>query len=71
MVPIDGKIRRETNPKLETAKRLRELGVLAMAANPSSVIALAPALVITKDEIDEGISLVDEALCVADRFVEE
>jgi len=69
-VPIKGKILPGTNPKLMVAKRLLELGMIAMAANPSSVIAMAPALIVTKDEIDEGISIMDEALKVADSFVE-
>ncbi len=71
MVSIDAKIRKETNPKLEVAKRLAELGMMVMAANPGSVIGLAPALIVKKEEIDEGIELLDKALEVADRYVEE
>jgi len=41
----------------------------AMVANPVNVIALAPPLIVTKKEIDEGVSIMDEALGVADAFV--
>ena len=58
------------NPKLEVAKKLGELGMMAMAANPSNVIAVAPPLIVTKDEIDEGIGIMDQALEVADKFTE-
>jgi taurine--2-oxoglutarate transaminase len=70
MTPVDAKIRQGMNPKLEVAKRLFELGMIAMAANPSNVLALAPPLIVTQDEIDEGLSLLDEALKVADVHVE-
>jgi taurine--2-oxoglutarate transaminase len=71
MIPIDAKLRKEANPKMEIAKRLGELGMMAMAANPANVIALAPPLIVTKDEIDEGIAIMDEALDVGDKFTEE
>lgn len=71
MVPISAKIRKEANPKLMVGKKLLELGMLAMVANPSNVIAMAPPLIVTKDEIDEGISKMDQALKEADNFVEE
>jgi taurine--2-oxoglutarate transaminase len=71
MVPVGGKIRPGMNPKLEVAKKLGELGMMAMAANPGSVIAMAPPLIITKDEIDEGISIMDQALEVADAYAEK
>jgi taurine--2-oxoglutarate transaminase len=58
------------NPKLEVAKKLAELGMMAMAANPSNVIAMAPPLIVTKDEIDEGIGIMDQALEVADAYTE-
>ena len=45
--------------------------MIAMAANPSNVLALAPPLIVTRDEIDEGISILDQALEVADAYVEE
>jgi len=67
---VDAKIRPGTNPKLEVAKRLAELGMMAMAANPGNVIAMAPPLIVTKDEIDEGIAIMDQALEAADRFTE-
>lgn len=39
-----------------------------MAAHPGNVIALAPPLIVTKDEIDEGIGIMDQALEVADLY---
>ena len=71
MVPVGGKIRPGMNPKLEVAKKLGELGMMAMAANPGSVIAMAPPLIITKDEIDEGVAIMDQALEVADAYAEK
>ena len=52
------------------AKKLGELGMMAMAANPSNVIALAPPLIVTKDEIDEGIGILDQASEAADTHAE-
>jgi taurine--2-oxoglutarate transaminase len=68
IMPLNAKIKSGMNPKLEVAKKLGELGMMAMAANPSNVIAMAPPLIITKDEIDEGIGIMDEALNVADAY---
>jgi taurine--2-oxoglutarate transaminase len=70
LTAVDAKVRKGSNPKLEIAKKLGELGMMAMAANPVNVIALAPPLIITKDEIDEGIAIMDKALEVGDTFVE-
>ena len=64
------KVRPGSNPKLEIAKKLGELGMMAMAANPSNVIALAPPLIVTKDEIDEGMAKMDEALSIGDKYAE-
>jgi len=52
-------------------KRLGELGMMAMAANPSNVIAMAPPLIATKDDIDEGVSIMDEALNTIDHYAEQ
>ena len=71
IMPLNAKIIPGMNPKLAVAKRLGELGMIAMAANPGNVIAIAPALIVTKDEIDEGVAMMDEALKEADVFVEE
>jgi len=68
IMPVDAKIRPGMNPKLEVAKRLGELGMIAMAANPGNVIAMAPALIVTKDEIDEGITIMDKALEKGDTY---
>jgi taurine--2-oxoglutarate transaminase len=69
MVPVAGKIRPGANPKLEVAKKLGELGMMAMAANPGSTIVMAPALIVTREEIDEGIAIMDKALAAADAHV--
>ncbi|MEN8212215.1 MAG: aminotransferase class III-fold pyridoxal phosphate-dependent enzyme, partial [Thermodesulfobacteriota bacterium] len=71
LIPVKAKIQPGLNPKLEIGKKLGELGMMAMAANPSNVIALAPPLIITKDEIDEGIAIMDEALKVGDVHAEK
>ena len=70
IMPLAAKIQPGSNPKLEVAKKLAELGVMAMAANPGNVIAMAPPLIVTKDEIDEGVAAMDEALKAADAFAE-
>ena len=71
IMPVNAKIFPWMNPKLAVAKRLGELGMIAMAANPGNVIAIAPALIVTKDEIDEGVAIMDEALKEADVFTED
>jgi len=70
LTPVNAKILPGSNPKLEVAKKLGELGMMAMAANPVNVIALAPPLIVTKDEIDEGIAIMDKALEAADAYTE-
>lgn len=70
MMPVAAKILPGSNPKLLVAKKLVEEGMIAMAANPSNVIAMAPPLIVTRDEIDEGIAIMDRALDEADAFVE-
>lgn len=71
IMPVAAKVLAGVNPKLKVARKLIESGMIAMAANPSNIIAMAPALIVQKDEIDEGISIMDEALKEADTFVEE
>ncbi|MBI5114916.1 aminotransferase class III-fold pyridoxal phosphate-dependent enzyme [Candidatus Poribacteria bacterium] len=71
LIPVAAKIRPESNPKVEVGKRLVELGMIAMAANPSNIVAMAPPLIITKGEIDEGIGIMDKALEVADAHAEK
>ncbi len=70
IIPLAAKIRPGLNPKLEVAKRLGELGMIAMAANPSNVIAMAPPLIVTKDDIDEGVGIMDQALEAADSYAD-
>jgi taurine--2-oxoglutarate transaminase len=70
LTAVDAKIRKSANPKMEIAKKLGELGMMAMAANPVNVIAIAPPLIVNKDEIDEGIAILDQALEVGDNFAE-
>mgnify|MGYP001352516474 CR=1 FL=1 len=71
IMAVSAKVRPGMNPKLEVAKRLGELGMMAMAANPGNTIAMAPALIVTKDEIDEGVAKMDEALKAADVYAEK
>lgn len=71
LIPVAAKIRSGSNPKTEVAKRLVELGMIAMAANPSNVLVMAPPLIVTKDEIDEGVGIMDKALEIADSYVEK
>lgn len=68
LVPVDGKIRRKDNLKLAVARKLGQLGMIAMAANPGTTLALAPPLIVTPAEIDEGIAKLDDALREADAF---
>lgn len=58
------------NPKLAVGGKLLELGMIAMAANPSNVIVMAPPLIVTREEIDEGVAMMDKALKEADEYVE-
>jgi len=71
LTAADAKIQPGINPKIEIAQKLGALGMMAMAANPVNVIAMAPPLIITKDEIDEGIAIMDEALKVGDVYAEK
>ncbi|MFP4500408.1 MAG: aminotransferase class III-fold pyridoxal phosphate-dependent enzyme [Candidatus Hydrogenedentota bacterium] len=68
IMPYDAKVRPGMNPKLEVAKKLMEGGMMAMAANPGNSMALAPPLIVTKDEIDEAIGILDVALKEADKY---
>ena len=70
IMKLDARIRPGINPKLAVGQKLSELGMMVMAANPGNVIALAPPLIVTKDEIDEGVGLMDQALKVADEYTE-
>ncbi len=66
---VYAKIRPGINPKVAVAKKLGELGMIAMAENPGNVFTMTPPLIVTKDEIDEG-DLMDQALEVADKYAE-
>ena len=71
IMPVSAKILPGLNPKLEVARKLGEMGMIAMAANPGNIIAMAPALIVTRDEIDEGIAIMDQALEAADKYAEQ
>jgi taurine--2-oxoglutarate transaminase len=71
IIPLNAKILPGMNPKLAVAKKLGELGMIAMAANPSNTIVMAPPLIVTQSEIDEGVGIMDQALLEADAFVEK
>lgn len=71
MAPINAKLVKKDNGKAALARKLGELGMMVMAANPSSVIGLAPPLIATKDDIDEGIAILDKALETADNYCEK
>jgi taurine--2-oxoglutarate transaminase len=71
IISLKAKMQPGMNPKLAVGKKLIELGMIAMVQNPGNVIGIAPSLITSKDEIDEGISIMDQALKEADNFVEE
>ena len=67
--PLRARVTKAPNPKAELACKLGELGMMCMTANPGNVVAMAPPLIVTRDEIDEGIAKMDEALRVVDAMV--
>ncbi len=69
IMPLRAKKVRASNPKLELACRLSELGMMAMCANPGNVVALAPPLIVGRAEIEEGVAILDKALEVVDQMV--
>ena len=69
LLPVAASVRSDPNPKQAVARRLMELGLSAMAAGPSNVIILAPSLIVTRQEIDEGLAILDQAMVEADRYV--
>jgi len=71
LVSIRGRIEKGPNAKVEVARKLFELGMTAVSANPGNVIALAPPLIVGKSEIDEAIGIMDQALAVADAYAEK
>lgn len=68
IMPLAAKIKPGVNPKIAVAQQLGAMGMMAMAANPGNVIAMAPPLIVTKSEIDEGIAIMDKALEAADEY---
>ncbi len=52
-------------------KKLEKLGQMSGESNKSNVIKMATPLIVTKDEIDEGVGMMDKALEAADAYVEE
>jgi taurine--2-oxoglutarate transaminase len=70
LTPVDAKLKKGGNPKMEVAAKLGQLGMMAMAANPVNVIALAPPLIAEKSDIDEGVNIMDQALEASDQYAE-
>ena len=68
IMPLKQRIIKGPNPKMEVAAELGKLGMIAMCANPGNVIGMAPALIVGKSEIDEGIAMMDKALEAADKY---
>lgn len=68
IITVDARIKPGLNAKQAIAGKLAEKGVIAMAANPGNVIALAPALVVSQEDIDWGVSQIDSALEIGDAF---
>jgi len=71
IMPVAAKIQPGINPKLKISMKAASLGVLVGGANPSNVIIVAPPLFVQKDEIDEGIKALDQALEEGDAFAEK
>ncbi len=67
--PMAARLGKGPTPKQELAAALGAEGMIAMAANPTNSIALAPPLIATRDDIDDGIARLDRALAVVDRHV--
>jgi taurine--2-oxoglutarate transaminase len=55
----------------EVGKTLRENGLFTfiMANNMGSMVFVVPPLCITREQLDEGLQLVEKGLEVADQFV--
>jgi acetylornithine/succinyldiaminopimelate/putrescine aminotransferase len=70
-MPVAAKILPGTNPKLEVGKKLAEMNMMAMTANPSNVIGMSPPLGITREDIDEAIATMDIALEAADAYTHD
>lgn len=68
LVPLAAKVAPGPNAKAALGRKLVELGMIAMVANPVSVLALAPPLIVTQDDIDAGIAMLDVALAEADTY---
>jgi acetylornithine/succinyldiaminopimelate/putrescine aminotransferase len=64
---MDARLSKGPTPKQELAKAIAAEDMIAMAANPTNSIALAPPLIATRDDIDDGIARLDRALAVVDR----
>ncbi len=67
--PMAARLGKGPTPKQELAAALAAEGMIAMAANPTNSIALAPPLIATRHDIDDGIARLDRALAVVDRHV--
>jgi taurine--2-oxoglutarate transaminase len=67
LVPFNGS-GEAAKPVAATSKRALDRGLYLMSH--WNVIMICPPLTITREELDEGISILDEALAVADEFVD-
>jgi taurine--2-oxoglutarate transaminase len=65
--PMDARLSKGPTPKQELAEAIAAEDMIAMAANPTNSIALAPPLIATRDDIGDGIARLDRALAVVDR----
>ena len=70
LVPLNVKVMPGGNPKLDLAKKLGAMGMQVMAGNPGSTIAIAPPLIVSKDDIDEGMEILDKSLETVDKYSE-
>jgi taurine--2-oxoglutarate transaminase len=66
LVPFNGS-GEEAKPVAAAAKRALDRGLYLMTH--WNVVMVCPPLTITREELDEGIAILDEALAVADEFV--
>ena len=70
--PLNTKEEKITGQPLVVDKVAAEMGKLGVAINPwVSHFVIAPPLIIEKHEIDMGVAALDQALAIADKYVED